>query len=177
MVSSNPAFSVPCPTCFAKVSQPCRSRRDISVHLARLDAVQPKRRITEQEIEDARSPAGGWSAKTLAAWGVPWPPPKGWRKRLTSGPGGARAPSVAKVERPEIVRYGKTGDLSGVILQDEDYPPWEGPWMIPSACPKARMEGLGAGGSSVSHGLEWCRVHRVLEELRVDDGEDRAPWE
>lgn len=28
------------------------------------------------------SPSGGWSAKQLAAWGVPWPPPKGWRREL-----------------------------------------------------------------------------------------------
>lgn len=24
----------------------------------------------------------GWSAKTLATWGVPWPPPAGWRNEL-----------------------------------------------------------------------------------------------
>lgn len=38
--------------------------------------------MTNEEIEAAKSPKGGWSAKTLASWGVPWPPPKGWRKRL-----------------------------------------------------------------------------------------------
>lgn len=34
------------------------------------------------EIENARSVGGGWSQATLAAWGVPWPPPKGWRQEL-----------------------------------------------------------------------------------------------
>jgi hypothetical protein len=24
----------------------------------------------------------GWNRKQLAEWGVPWPPPKGWRTRL-----------------------------------------------------------------------------------------------
>lgn len=28
------------------------------------------------------SPAGGWSSKQLADWGVPWPPPKGWKEQL-----------------------------------------------------------------------------------------------
>ena len=28
------------------------------------------------------SSRGGWSAERLAAWGVPWPPPKGWRDEL-----------------------------------------------------------------------------------------------
>jgi hypothetical protein len=37
---------------------------------------------TDAEIEAARTPAGGWTREQLAAWGVPWPPPKGWRKNL-----------------------------------------------------------------------------------------------
>ena len=35
--------------------------------------------IPEQEILDARSPKGAWTKKTLAEWGVPWPPPGGWK--------------------------------------------------------------------------------------------------
>lgn len=34
------------------------------------------------EIEEAMSPAGGWTALTLAGWGIKWPPHKGWRKAL-----------------------------------------------------------------------------------------------
>ncbi|WP_165365974.1 hypothetical protein [Bifidobacterium pseudolongum] len=34
------------------------------------------------EVEAARTPAGGWMKKQLAQWGVPWPSPKGWRERL-----------------------------------------------------------------------------------------------
>lgn len=35
-------------------------------------------------IEAGRTPAGGFTRKQLAAWGVPWPPPQGWRKELES---------------------------------------------------------------------------------------------
>lgn len=35
-----------------------------------------------EEIAEARTPAGGWTRAQLSEWGVPWPPPKGWRKRL-----------------------------------------------------------------------------------------------
>lgn len=35
-----------------------------------------------EEIEAAKTPAGAWTKATLAAWGVSWPPPKGWRKDL-----------------------------------------------------------------------------------------------
>jgi hypothetical protein len=40
---------------------------------------------TEEEIEAARSPRGGWTRKTLAKWGVGWPPPKGWKRKITTG--------------------------------------------------------------------------------------------
>ena len=33
-------------------------------------------RLTEEEIEAGRSPRGGWTREQLAAWGVPWPPPR-----------------------------------------------------------------------------------------------------
>ena len=39
---------------------------------------------TAAEIEAARTPAGGWTKAQLAAWGVPWPPPKGWRQDLAA---------------------------------------------------------------------------------------------
>jgi hypothetical protein len=35
-----------------------------------------------EEIEAAKTRRGGWSRATLAAWGVPWPPPRGWRHAL-----------------------------------------------------------------------------------------------
>lgn len=38
--------------------------------------------ITEEEIAAAQSPRRGLTAKTLASWGVPWPPPKGWKDTI-----------------------------------------------------------------------------------------------
>lgn len=37
---------------------------------------------TPDQIEAAKTPRGGWTRATLQEWGVPWPPPKGWRKAL-----------------------------------------------------------------------------------------------
>jgi hypothetical protein len=34
------------------------------------------------QVEKARTPKGGWTKKQLAQWGVPWPPPHGWKKDL-----------------------------------------------------------------------------------------------
>jgi len=39
-------------------------------------------RITEDEIISKQTPKGGWKREQLAEWGVPWPPPKGWKERL-----------------------------------------------------------------------------------------------
>ena len=37
-----------------------------------------------EEIMQAQTPNGGWTKITLAKWGVPFPPPKGWKKKLLS---------------------------------------------------------------------------------------------
>ena len=37
---------------------------------------------TLEEIEAAKTPAGGWTRKTLAQWGVAWPPQPGWKQHL-----------------------------------------------------------------------------------------------
>jgi len=42
-------------------------------------------RVTAEQIEAARTPNGGWTKAQLAEWGVPWPPPKGWKRALTDG--------------------------------------------------------------------------------------------
>jgi hypothetical protein len=39
--------------------------------------------ISEAEIMAKRTPRGGWTRATLAAWGIPWPPPRGWKAVLT----------------------------------------------------------------------------------------------
>lgn len=38
--------------------------------------------ISAEEIDSKKTPAGGWTKAQLAEWGVDWPPPKGWRKKL-----------------------------------------------------------------------------------------------
>lgn len=43
------------------------------------------RRLTEQDLQNAKTPNGGWNRSTLEKWGVPWPPPKGWKAALLSG--------------------------------------------------------------------------------------------
>jgi len=36
--------------------------------------------LSNEFIEQGKSLAGGWSRDQLACLGIPWPPPKGWKK-------------------------------------------------------------------------------------------------
>ncbi|UIY28739.1 hypothetical protein LZK73_18610 [Neorhizobium galegae] len=38
--------------------------------------------VSPQAIEAAMTPKGGWKAAQLAQWGISWPPPTGWRRKL-----------------------------------------------------------------------------------------------
>lgn len=158
MADLEPALTVDCPTCFVKPGEPCRSHHAVSLHVARRRALADLEKqasrflgaLTEEEIEAARSPAGGWSKATLAGWGVPWPPPKGWRHRLVHGNGSRVAAKSAPV------LFGHTGPENPIPETVEYWPPWEDP-PVPGC--------LAESGIPVT-GLVWCPVHRDYEELR-----------
>jgi hypothetical protein len=38
--------------------------------------------ISEEEILKLQTPGGGWTRETLEGWGVPWPPPQGWKEHI-----------------------------------------------------------------------------------------------
>ena len=44
------------------------------------------KQFTEKEIEAGMSRKGGFTRAQLKIWGVPWPPPKGWRHAITLRP-------------------------------------------------------------------------------------------
>ncbi len=57
-----------------------KPKRKASKKLNPLDKITAA--VSPEEIEAAKTPKGGWRAAQLAKWGIPWPPPEGWRKRL-----------------------------------------------------------------------------------------------
>ena len=54
-------------------------------------------KLTEDEILSKMTPKGGWTRETLESWGVPWPPPKGWKKALLAGAVLPRRPLAPEV--------------------------------------------------------------------------------
>lgn len=41
-----------------------------------------RKKMTEDEINAKRTPAGGWTRAQLKEWGVEWPPKRGWKAKL-----------------------------------------------------------------------------------------------
>lgn len=53
------------------------------------------------EIEAAKTPRGQWTRAQLAKWGVPWPPPSGWKRELEARWRASR--SAPAFEEPELI--------------------------------------------------------------------------
>lgn len=68
-------------------------------------------RLTREEIEAARSPAGGYTRAMLAAWGVPWPPPRGWQQALMRG-------ETPTYREPREKRLGAALDAAELALRE-----------------------------------------------------------
>lgn len=69
-------------------------------------------RLTEQEIDAARTEAGGWTRKTLAGWGVSWPPRRGWKRKLL----GLKVPDRQHVAAPIGGDESNPDGLEGKLL-------------------------------------------------------------
>lgn len=77
-----PGMSIRCPECRSKERELILSESILDLAKRFIDLQKLKGIITEEMIEDAQTESGGWTKETLAGWGVPWPPPKGWKEQL-----------------------------------------------------------------------------------------------
>ncbi len=64
-------------------------------------------KVSAAEIEAGRTAAGGWSRSRLAAWGVSWPPARGWKRALLKGDPVPKR--KRKVARKRGTRHGRGG--------------------------------------------------------------------
>ena len=97
-------------------------------------------RVSDDEIWAKRTEkakkagVGAWSRKQLAEWGVPCPPPKGWRRKLNGGVY-CNAIEKDKVVTRARARLDQLPDFDDVVidtlkqmqldLESQDNPPWE----------------------------------------------------
>ena len=73
-------------------------------------------KLTEADIEAGKSPKGGWTRKTVEAWGVPWPLVKGWKQRLLDENAPATSPARSKGHQA-----GNRRSKSGSLTESERY--------------------------------------------------------
>ena len=56
--------------------------------------------LSSEDIDATKTPAGAWTKRQLAEWGVPWPPPAGWKARLAANHGQRLLREVAAPSLP-----------------------------------------------------------------------------
>lgn len=85
-------------------------------------------KITNDEIEAAKSPRGGWTKMQLARWGVEWPPPKGWREKLLRGEAMDAPKLIPSPIRPDIPAHELLHQVAiAVINANQAHILWEYP--------------------------------------------------
>lgn len=82
LLESEHNFRVSRQTSWKEKNAEARRQKIVREEVFSLQQKQERRLLTLEEFNAARSPKGGHSRATLASWGVPWPPPKGWKKQL-----------------------------------------------------------------------------------------------
>jgi hypothetical protein len=95
-------------------------RRRERAEAKRICASAPVRLVMDAEIDPKRTEKGGWTRRQLAEWGVPWPPPKGWRSALVLG----LDPRDAKARKHARAILARTS-MQMSYEQDCLVPPWE----------------------------------------------------
>ncbi len=73
-------------------------------------------KLTEADIEAGKSPKGGWTRKTVEAWGVPWPLVKGWKQRLLAENAPGTLPARSRGHLAGTLR-----SKSGKLTESERY--------------------------------------------------------
>ena len=88
----------------------------------------PRKLVSVEEIEAKRTPRGGFTRPQLKAWGVDWPPTKGWIGRLsgTDKPP-VIAPTLARLTEAEIL----AGMSNGCGVSRKQLAAWGLPWPPP----------------------------------------------
>jgi len=75
---------------------------------------------SKEEIYAQRTVNGGWTRDSLAAWGVGWPPPKGWLKALLAEDDeGPINPPTAVLEDGRECTHGKCGTVCRYLIREE----------------------------------------------------------
>ena len=124
------------------------------------------------------SPSGAWTAKRLRAWGIRWPPPKGWRQELARKHAAGERVRPLKwtdVQAEHMARRKADREASMEAQQPRPTPPVH-------ADPEPEHQPLGGlvvpqdmPSPVVGHGAPAAAI-RVRDTGKPADPDDPPPW-
>ena len=115
-------------------------------------------RLSEQDILDKRTTAGGYTKAQLAEWGVSWPPPKGWKKSLLVATVKSEGLSQAPFGDGDNLTYGQ-GDRQIRMQREVDN---HDLWCFGCRRSSARWAKVGTS----KRGRKWVVCVRCLTDYR-----------
>ncbi len=127
----------PLPLTLEESNDACFTVKDVTGELILPVKEGGVKKLTAKEIDAARSPKGGFTKETLVGWGIPWPPPKGWRQMLIDG--------------QTVPQPGVDGEPASAVR--------------PSACPEAKllhdvvMSVINAGHGEILNDVDGLHVY------------------
>jgi ribonuclease HI len=128
---------------------------------------------TVEEIAAGATSKGGYTKAQLAEWGVPWPPPKGWRKALIEQarrtPGAPAAqPETPTTPVPSATKIGS--DAHHVVAHTDGAcvnNPGPGGWAAILVCGSRRKEITGHDPATTNNRMEITAAIAALEALKT----------
>lgn len=115
---------------------------------------------TDEQIEAAKTPNGGWTRAQLAEWGVSWPPQKGWRSKLT----GEQQTRAREKKDLEIENF--TVGATEIYTDGSCNPnPGKGGWAY--VIPARGVEKFGVEANTTNNRME---MRAIIEALKATEG-------
>lgn len=118
--------------------------------------------VTYEEMEAAKSPRGGWTRKTLAGWGVPWPPPSGWRRQLLKGQKNPKARTL-KGELQVTLPAGPVLVEGTWVYTDGSCWPNPGPGAWAYVAPSLGVEKSGFEANTTNNRMEMMAIIEAMK--------------
>ncbi len=132
----------------------------------------------EEVMAASTSPSGAWTAKRLRAWGIAWPPPRGWRQELARKHAAGEQVTPLKwtdVQADHMARRKADREATMKAQQARSKPP-----PVHAAEPEHRPLGEPAvpqdtPSPAVDHGAPAAAI-RVRDTGKPADPDDPPPW-
>ena len=137
----------------------------------------------EEVMAASTSLSGAWTAKQLRAWGIPWPPPKGWRAELArKHAAGERVRPLewtdVQAEHMARRKADRTASMEAQQARSKPLPAHAEPEPEPEPEPRQPSDPVApqATPSPVARHVAPAAAIRVRDTGKPAEPEDPPPW-